>query len=202
MNTPLQIGITGGIGCGKSIVSRIFSTLGIPLYDADTRARVLMHTDPTLRQQISETFGAEAYLPDGSLNRTYIASRVFSDEAQVKVLNSLVHPRVKEDYQQWRQQHRQVPYTLREAALLFEAQAYRDLDAVIVVTAPLELRIRRVVQRDPHRTEADTLAIIARQMPEEEKIRRADYLIRNDETQLVIPQVLALDQRFRDAQQG
>ncbi len=194
--SPLRIGITGGMGCGKSIVSRIFSVLGIPVYDADSRAKWLMNHDTRLKAGIQQTFGTESYLPDGSLNRTYITSRIFQDEAQVKILNGLVHPRVGEDYQNWQLYQTHAPYTLREAALLFEANAYQDLHAVIVVTAPLELRIRRIIQRDPHRTEADTRAIIGKQMAEEEKIRRANHLIQNDESRLVIPQVLALHTLF------
>ncbi len=196
MNQPLRIGITGGMGCGKSIVSRIFGVLGIPLYDADSRAKWLMNYDPTLKQQIQNTFGTDSYLPEGGLNRTYITKNVFHDEAKVKIMNSLVHPRVGEDYRNWQLKHTHVPYTLREAALLFEANAYHDLHAVIVVTAPLVLRIQRILQRDPHRSEADTRAIIAKQMPEEEKISRANYLIHNDESQLVTTQVLQLHETF------
>jgi dephospho-CoA kinase len=193
---PRRIGITGGMGCGKSIVSRIFGVLGIPLYDADSRAKWLMNHDPVLKENIRKAFGEESYVSDGSLNRVYITAHVFRDESRVKIMNSLVHPRVGVDYQIWQEQHLHVPYTLREAALLFEANAYQDLHAVIVVTAPLELRIQRILQRDPHRTKADTLAIIAKQMPEEEKISRANYLIHNDESQLVIPQVLRLHETF------
>jgi len=200
---PLQIGITGGIGCGKSIVSRVFAVLGIPVYDADSRAKWLMSHDSVLKEQIRALFGAEAYLADGNLNRTYIAARVFADEDQVQRLNVLVHPRVGDDYRRWRQQQTHAPYTLREAALLYEAKAYHDLHAIIVVTAPLELRLQRISQRDPHRSRADTMAIMDKQMPEEEKVRRADHLIRNDETQLIIPQVLALHTDFiRQASAG
>lgn len=193
---PLRIGITGGMGCGKSTVSRVFGVLGIPLYDADSRAKWLMNNDPVLKDSIQREFGEESYLPDGTLNRAYVTSHVFGNEGRVKIMNSLVHPRVGVDYQNWQLQHTQAPYTLREAALLFEANAYHDLHAVLVVTAPLELRIQRILQRDPHRTKADTLAIIAKQMPEEEKISRANYLIHNDESQLVISQVLNLHNIF------
>jgi dephospho-CoA kinase len=193
----LSIGITGGIGSGKSTVCRVFQVLGVPVYDADSRAKWLMNHDSVLREQVSAAFGPESYLPNGTLNRVYLAGRVFNDESETQKLNSLVHPRVGEDYQTWRKSHAQAAYTLREAALLFEAGATRDLDAVIVVSAPRALRIRRVLHRDPHRTEADVAAIMARQMPEEEKTRRANHLIHNDETQLVITQVMALDAVFR-----
>ncbi|MDJ1503985.1 dephospho-CoA kinase [Xanthocytophaga agilis] len=194
--SALRIGITGGMGCGKSIVSRIFHTLGIPVYDADSRAKWLMNHDPVLKDKIREAFGEESYSEDGSFNRNYITTYVFRDEEKVKQMNSLVHPQVGIDYKNWQQEYAASPYTLREAALLFEANVYKDLDAVIVVTAPLELRIQRILQRDPHRTEADTRSIIAKQMPEDEKARRADHLIKNDETKLIIPQVLELHALF------
>ncbi len=193
---PLQIGITGGIGCGKSIVSRIFSILGVPVYDADSRAKWLMASDTALKDRIISTFGPETYLADGRQNRFYFASEIFTDASKVQQLNQLVHPRVREDYQQWTSRQ-QTPYILREAALLFEAGVHADTHAVIVVTAPLSLRLQRIRQRDPHRTEADIQAIMDKQMPEEEKIRRADYLIQNDESQLVVPKVLELDRLFR-----
>lgn len=200
-NLPLQVGITGGIGCGKSTVSRVFGVLGVPVYDADTQAKWLMNNDLQLKSSIIQTFGAESYLPDGSLNRTYLAARAFGDAAQTQQLNQLVHPRVGQDYGHWLARHGQVPYILREAALLFEAGAHSQLKAVIVVAAPLETRLKRVLQRDPQRTEAQIRAIMDKQMPEEEKIARADYLIANDETRLVTTQVLELDAVFRAAAQ-
>ncbi len=200
-NLPLQVGITGGIGCGKSTVSRVFGVLGIPVYDADTRAKWLMANDLLLKTQIAEAFGKEAYLPDGSLNRAYLAARAFGEANQTQQLNQLVHPRVGDDYQHWLLRHPHVPYVLREAALLFEAGATGQLKAVIVVTAPLEMRIGRVLQRDPQRSETDIRAIIAKQMPESEKIRRASHLIANDETRLVTGQVLELNAVFLAAAQ-
>ncbi len=195
-NLPLQVGITGGIGCGKSTVSCVFGVLGIPVYDADTRAKWLMNNDLPLKNQITEAFGKEAYLPGGGLNRAYLAARAFGEANQTQQLNQLVHPRVGDDYQHWLLRHPYAPYVLREAALLFEAGATGQLKAVIVVTAPLELRIRRVLQRDPQRSETDIRAIIAKQMPESEKIRRASHLIANDETRLVTGQVLELNAVF------
>ena len=193
----LSIGVTGGIGSGKSTVCRVFQVLGLPVYDADSRAKWLMNHDSTLRGQVLAAFGTESYLADGSLNRIYLAGRVFNDESETRKLNDLVHPRVGEDYQHWRESHPNAPYTVREAALLFEVGAIRDLDAVIVVSAPRALRIRRVLQRDRHRTEADIAAIMSRQMPEEEKIRLADHLVRNDEAHLIIPQIVSLDAMFK-----
>jgi dephospho-CoA kinase len=193
---PRQIGITGGIGAGKSTVTRIFATLGIPVYDADSRAKWLMNCDPVLKAGIREVFGPDAYTPAG-LNRNYLAATVFNDPGKVASLNRLVHPRVGDDYVAWVQEHAGFPYVLKEAALLFESGSYQALNRVIAVSAPLPLRIRRVLQRDSHRTEADVAAIVARQMDEAEKLARADYVVHNDERMLLIPQVLQLDLTFR-----
>jgi dephospho-CoA kinase len=193
---PWQIGITGGIGAGKSTVTRIFAALRVPVYDADSRAKWLMNTDPVLKAGITEAFGPQAYTPAG-LNRNYLGATVFSNPGKVALLNRLVHPRVGDDYAAWVRGHAGFAYVLKEAALLFESGSYQSLDRVIAVSAPLALRIRRVLQRDPHRTEADVAAIVARQMDEAEKLARADYVVHNDEKNLLIPQVLELDRTFR-----
>jgi len=193
---PRQIGITGGIGAGKSTVTRIFAALRVPVYDADSRARWLMNSDPALKAALSEAFGPQAYTAAG-LNRAYLAATVFGDPGKTDQLNRLVHPRVGDDYAAWVQRHAGLPYVLKEAALLFESGSYQSLDRVIAVAAPLPLRIQRVLQRDPHRTEADVAAIVARQMDEAEKLARADYVVHNDEKTLLIPRVLDLDRTFR-----
>jgi dephospho-CoA kinase len=193
---PTQIGITGGIGSGKSLVCKIFLCLGIPVYDADSHAKELMTTDGILVSEIKKEFGVLSYNEDGSLNRSYLSSTVFNDSERLKTLNNLVHPRVGEDYKQWIHKHQNQPYVLKEAALLFESGSYRSLNKVIVVHANDTLRVQRVLKRDHHRTADQVLAIIKSQMPEEEKLKRADFVIRNDETILLIPQVLALHQRF------
>jgi dephospho-CoA kinase len=193
---PLLIGITGGIGSGKSLVCKIFSLLGIPIYEADSRAKWLMVNDLALREKIKAQFGEESYLPDNQLNRQYLASQVFNDGDKVKIMNSLVHPRVGEDYQAWVLANQNQPYLLNEAALMFESGRYLSMNQIITVFAPLDLRIKRIRQRDPQRTPDEIRAIIQKQMPEEEKITRANFVIYNDDQQLVIPQVLALHQSF------
>ncbi len=192
MQTPKQIGITGGIGTGKSLVCRIFQCFGVPVYDADSHAKELMTTDGILISNIKKEFGELSYNTDGSLNRNYLSSRVFSDAEQLKKLNNLVHPRVAIDYKRWVEKKVGAQYVLKEAALLFEAGSNQQLDKVIVVTAPETLRIQRVLRRDRHRTEAQVKSIVENQMPDEEKMRRADFIVRNDETVLLIPQVLEL----------
>lgn len=193
---PLQIGITGGIGSGKSLVCRIFALLGVPVYDADSHAKKLMTTDGILISGIKKEFGDLSYHPDGALNRKYLADHVFHNEKKLALLNSLVHPRVGADYEQWVQQHHMHRYVLKEAALLFEAGSAKTLDQIIVVHAPEALRIKRVLERDAHRTVEQIREIVGKQMPEDEKLKRADHIIVNDETQMVIPQVLKLHEQF------
>ncbi len=196
MSKPLQIGITGGIGSGKSLVCKIFNALGVPTYDADSRAKMVMTTDGILVEAIKKEFGILSYDAKGTLNRQYLASTVFNQPEKLKRLNELVHPRVALDYEQWVHTQADVKYVLKEAALLFESGSYQALHKVIVVTAPETLRIQRVLQRDPHRGAEQTREIIRNQMGEDEKIRRADYVITNDETTLLIPQVLNLHKQF------
>ncbi|MFM8850309.1 MAG: dephospho-CoA kinase [Cytophagales bacterium] len=193
---PLQIGITGGIGSGKSLVCKIFSCLGIPVYDADSRAKSIMTTDGIVMEQIKTEFGSLSYNSDGTLNRSYLSQTVFNDAAKLKKLNELVHPRVALDAQQWVATHRDQKYVLREAALLFESGSYQLMDKIVVVTAPETLRVTRVLTRDSHRTAEDVVKIIRNQMDEKEKISRADFVLVNDETELLVPQVVKMHQHF------
>ncbi len=185
-----KVGITGGIGSGKSTVCRVFKWLGIPVYDADERAKWLMVHDHDLRNGIRGLLGDEAYLDNGELNRTYIAGVIFQKSDLLSKINALVHPAVHKDGELWHQAQ-QAPYTLREAALLYESGGYRHMDRMIVVTAPLELRIQRVMERDSVERAA-VEARIARQWPEEKKTALADYLIHNDGNTALLPQILAV----------
>lgn len=193
MNKP-KVGITGGIGAGKSIVSQLFKLLGIPVYDADSRAKYLMNQDPDLKKGIVSLFGSEAYTNEG-LNRTFIARQTFNNQSNLEQLNALVHPAVGSDYSKWEQEQNS-KYTLKEAALLFEAGSNKDLDIIIVASAPEELRIERVLERDSHRTRADIEAIISKQWPQEKKENKADFVIYNDGKSLVIPQVLSVHEKI------
>jgi dephospho-CoA kinase len=196
MQHTRQIGITGGIGSGKSLVCRIFQVLGVPVYDADSRAKKLMTTDGILIDQIKKEFGTLSYNSGGELNREHISAKVFGNPERLKQLNELVHPRVAIDYEQWVQSHVKVRYVIKEAALLFESGSYKMLDEIILVTAPEELRIQRVLARDTHRTRNDIEKIIKNQLTEEEKAVKAHYILRNDEQELIVPQVLKLHERF------
>ncbi|MDH5475615.1 MAG: dephospho-CoA kinase [Cyclobacteriaceae bacterium] len=192
---PLKIGITGGIGSGKSVVCKIFNSLGVPVYDADTRAKWVMTNDAVLQVALIKQFGEEVF-EKGELNRSYLASIVFKNKEKLKILNKLVHPRVGKDFHDWVVDHANHPYLLKEAALLYESNAYQQLDKIIVVSSPEELRISRVLARDSQRSKEEIQGIIEKQMPDEKKIALADYVIINNETELLIHQVLDLHQKF------
>ena len=196
MKKPFQVGITGGIGSGKSLICRIFHSLGVPIYDADSHAKNLMTTDGILVDQIKKEFGTLSYDEKGGLNRKYLSEAVFNDEEKLRKLNSLVHPRVAVDYDRWLGGNIGKAYVIKEAALLFESGSSESLDKIILVTAPEEMRVKRVLKRDPQRTNADVHKIIGNQMTEEEKLKRADIVIRNNETELVVPQVLKLHDQW------
>lgn len=193
---PLLIGLTGGIASGKSLIAKIFHVLGIPAYEADQRAKWLMQHDPELKEGIVETFGAASYTSEGELDRRYLAAQVFNQEDRVKQLNALVHPRVGQDFVEWVGTHKAYPYLLNEAALMFESGRFKSLDHVITVYAPENVRVTRVQKRDPQRSLEEIKAIMSKQMPEEEKLKRADFVVYNDGSRLVIQQVLDLHQKF------
>ncbi|MFY0654631.1 MAG: dephospho-CoA kinase [Cyclobacteriaceae bacterium] len=192
----LQIGITGGIGSGKSTICKIFQTLGIPVYDADSRAKLLMIQDSKLVQAIQSAFGEDSYLDTGDLNRGYLSKSAFSDPNKVKKLNAIVHPAVAVDYSKWVDQQ-STSYVIKEAALLIESGSYLQLDKLVVVRSPLELRISRIQSRDPFRSEEEILSIIKNQLSDEEQESKADFIINNNEQELLIEQVLELDKNFR-----
>lgn len=188
--------MTGGIGSGKSLICRIFATLGVPVYDADSHAKELMTTDGILISQIKKEFGELSYLGNGVLNRNYLGREVFQDVIKLDRLNKLVHPRVAENYNTWVSRNHEANYVVKEAALLIEAKSYLTLDKLIVVSAPEKLRVKRVLERDKHRTEKQVYEVISNQMAEAEKLKLADYVIVNDETKHVITQVLELHEIF------
>ena len=195
----LKIGITGGIGVGKTVVCRMFALLGAPIYDSDARAKWLMRHDEALRQELIAAYGPQTFTKAGDLNRPYLSTIVFNDLERLEQLNSLVHPHVGNDFANWAATHADKPYVLKEAALMYESDAWKQMDQIITVYAPADVRIRRLLQRDPHRTEADIKAIMAKQLSEEERMARADHVIYNDDQQPLIPQVLKLHEQFSAA---
>ncbi|GAA4088398.1 dephospho-CoA kinase [Mucilaginibacter panaciglaebae] len=191
----LKIGITGNIGSGKTTVSKLFEVLGIPVFYADTAAKNMMTGDPQLVADIRNAFGDAAYFTDGVLNRKYLANIVFNDDAQLAKLNALTHPAVFRAFDIWVAGIKEAPYVIKEAALLFESASYKMCDYSLLVTAPLKLRIERVTRRDDI-SPAQVEAREAKQLTQEKKRELADYIIENDETQLLIPQVLKLHETF------
>ena len=192
----IKVGITGGMGSGKTTACKIFESLGIPVYYADDRAKWLMTNDVTIVNGIKKLFGEEAYLQNGALNRPHIANIAFSDQGKLTELNALVHPAVGQDSRRWRHEQIDFPYTLQEAALMFESGSAKALDRVIMVYAPKKTRIKRILDRDQTTQEAIE-ARMNKQMPEEEKVKQADYVILNDGEHALIPQIWQLHQQLK-----
>lgn len=188
-----KIGITGGIGSGKSTVCRVFALLGAAIYDSDREAKRLMNSDPRLTAQIRELFGPEAY-QQGQLNRPFLASIVFHNPERLAQLNALVHPAVAANFAQWAEKQSS-PYVIEESAILFEAGVDRNMDETVAVVAPEALRIQRTCLRD-HSDEVAVRARMARQMSDQERMARADHILVADEKRLLIPQIIELHKRF------
>ncbi|KQR71366.1 dephospho-CoA kinase [Pedobacter sp. Leaf176] len=191
-----KVGITGGIGSGKTTICKVFEVLGIPVFYADTVAKQIMAKDEQLVEGIKSTFGKESYFGNGQLNNKYIAGIVFSNEAELEKLNALVHPAVFRAFDSWEEQvDASVPYTLKEAALLFESGSYRMCNTNILVTAPIDIKINRVMQRDMVTAE-QVKARMDKQMSDGDKAKLADHFIINDEAHSIIEKVLDLHKHF------
>jgi dephospho-CoA kinase len=170
------VGLTGGIGSGKSEVSQVFKNKGIPVYDSDSRAKILMNTHDDIKRKVIESFGDQSY-SEGSLNRVFLASVVFSNPSQLAQLNAIIHPFVRSEFHQWVLQQTS-SYVIQEAAILFETGFYKQCDRMILVTAPKEIRIQRVVERDAVKPSA-VLSRIQQQWEDSKKIDLADFVIQN-----------------------
>jgi dephospho-CoA kinase len=188
-----KVGITGGIGSGKSTVAKIFEVLGIPVYYADDEAKKIMETNAEVRQKLITAFGSDCYNQQG-LNRQYLRQLIFNDSNNSQKINAIVHPITIAQADTWLQQQN-TPYALKEAALIFESNAHQHLDFIIGVAAPQALRIKRVMQRDGI-SEEEVLARMQKQMNEDEKMSKCDAIINNDDTILLIPQVMELHNRL------
>ena len=190
----MKIGITGGIGSGKSTVCKLFELLKVPIFYADDVAKNIMNTDNDLKQSVSKEFGSSSYSEDGLLNRKYIADIVFKNAERLTVLNSLVHPAVFKAFDSW-QSLQSAPYIIKEAALLFESESHKMCDYSILVEAPHALKVKRVMDRD-HLTADEVELRMAKQFTDAQKRALADFVLLNDEKHLLITQVLSLHQRI------
>ena len=188
------VGITGGIGSGKTTCCQIFEELGVPVYYADSRAKLLMVENP-LRAKILQAFGEKAYTGT-QLNRTYLSEQVFGSKEKLSVLNGLVHPAVADDFENWIDENKEAKYVLKEAAILFETGAYQNVDITVLVIAPQEVRLKRVMKRDGSSQE-EVKQRMANQWTQERKVKLADHIINNDGKQLIIPQVFELHEKFK-----
>lgn len=186
----IKIGITGGIGSGKSVVSRLLGVMGIPVYDSDSETKRLMASDGVIRKELQALVGEEVYA-GGVLNRPLLASYLFANSENARRVNGIIHPRVKEDFRQWVQRHSACPIVGIESAILVEAGFANEVDSIVMVYAPEEVRIARVVRRDASSRELIEKRIRS-QMNDEEKRRYADFVIANDDATPLIPQVLEL----------
>ena len=189
----LKVGITGGIGSGKSVVCKVFETLGIPVFNADNAARYLMENDEQLVASISSLLGNEVY-NNNLLDRARVSDIIFRQPEKLQQLNALVHPATINYAAEW-VARQQAPYIIKEAAIFFESGSYKEMDLIVGVYAPLELRIARTMARGGQ-TREKVLDIISKQMNEEEKMGRCDHVITNDDVTAITPQVLQLNEFF------
>ncbi|MCX6350659.1 MAG: dephospho-CoA kinase, partial [Bacteroidetes bacterium] len=188
----LKIGITGGIGSGKTTVAKIFSLLGVPIYNADNRSKFLLQNNAVVVAKVKAIFGEDAYQKDCTPNRPYLASQVFNNKEKLKNLEAILHPAVQLDFYNWVNKiDPSTPFILKEAALLFEANAYKDLDKIILIIAPLEKRISRIMKRDNVSRE-EVMARINNQWTDEEKAKLSHFIIHDDEKDLLTKKVLQL----------
>ncbi len=190
----INVGITGGIGSGKSTVCKIFETLNVPVYYSDFEARVLSDSHTEIVLAVKKMFGEDIYV-DGKLNRKRVGEIVFNNRSKLEALNHIIHPVVADHFENWKNNHKHYPYILKEAAILFESGAFKQVDKIITVTAPVDLRIDRVVKRDGL-TKDDVQTRINNQMDDETKINQSDFVIYCNDIELVIPQVVEIHEKL------
>jgi dephospho-CoA kinase len=190
----IRVGVTGGIGSGKSLICEVFSHLGIPVYTADDAAKHLMDEDPEIIKDLKRVFGNDIYR-HGKLDRPKLAGLIFDDPKLLADVNRIVHPRVQHDFTNWCSTFTGVPFIIQESAIIFESGANKLFDYIILVTSPVEMRIQRVLNR-PGTSREKIMRIMKNQLPEEEKIVGSHFIIKNDETTLVLPVILSIYTRI------
>lgn len=196
-----KVGITGGIGSGKTTVSRIFESLNIPVFYADVEAKKIISSNFTVKRQLKELLGEEAYHKNGKADKKYIAEKIFSNKDLLAQMNKIVHPAVNTSCERWIETHKaagKVPYVIKEAALLVETGSYKSLDMLIVVTCPENIRIKRVMERDRVSYEEVTHRI-KNQLPEQTKVDVANFVINNDGSHDLLKQVMVFHRKFVEA---
>jgi dephospho-CoA kinase len=192
----LVIGITGGIGSGKSTVCRVFQMLGVPVFEADVAAKQLYESSEELKNGLIRLFGAGIYKANGKPDRKKLASIIFTDDIQLAKVNELVHPAVRKEFENWLNEHKHFPYVIHEAAILFESGFYKMMDYTLLVTAPEDQRIERVAKRDG--VNAETVEKrIGKQWPEEDKQKLADKILVNDNKEMMIPEIIRIDKNIK-----
>lgn len=193
----MTVGLTGGIGSGKSTVAKLFEVLGVPVYNSDLRAKA-MYYQPEVKEQVVRLLGSNAYDTNGKLNPAHISAIIFKESEILHKINGIIHPAVEADFKFFANQHVQQKFIVKESALLFETGIYKKLDKNILVTSPLELRISRVQARDNISRE-DVIKRIRHQLPDEEKAPISDFVIHNDEMSGLTPQVLEVYEKLKNA---
>ena len=186
----LKVGITGGIGSGKSYVCDIFKRLGIPVFHADSVSQEIVEADSIVKKQIVDLFGPEIYL-EGKLNRKAVSEAVFKERDMLEKLNRIIHPAVFNQFETWARKYNNLPYIVKEAAIIFESGGDKFLDFVITISAPEELRITRVIKRDQAERKS-VLARIKNQWNDEQRVKKSDFVIINDEKTLLLPQIVKI----------
>ncbi len=187
------IGITGGIGSGKTTVCKVFRVLGIPVFQADMVAAKLQNEDPYIKISLISLFGSDIYTKDGLLNRKKLAGIIFNDRNLLDKINNIIHPAVHQEFKKWKALYKDLPYLLYEAAIIFETGSFRNFDRTILVVTSENERIQRVMKRD-HSTVEAVIQRMHNQFSDSEKMKMADFIIENNDNQLIIPQILKLDQ--------
>ena len=191
----IKVGITGGIGSGKTTVCKVFQILGVPIYFADIRAKVILDTNEEVKLKIINCFGNELLSDSGFVDRIKLAAFVFNSKEKLEKLNAILHPLVQIDFENWLKQHATYNYILKEAAILFESGSFKNLDSIITVIAPLDLRISRVMFRDDI-SKSQIESRIDKQISDEEKIKRSQFIIYNNEEEFLIPQILKIHKQL------